>query len=170
MGGDFYFSKIETFDEDELLNQMANKKNERKKERRNRKLENLGIFVGKSSFKTLKKAEKFNEYTSELEAKNPEVAFELNQRKAWQLASLKAQGVKVKADISKIRKSVQKSKKNKYKSSKKWTDRIEKTMENRDLKQKKRERNLRMRHDAKRAKKYKKLVKKGHILPELPKE
>ncbi|VDD84194.1 unnamed protein product [Mesocestoides corti] len=71
---------------------MANKKNERKKERRNRKLENLGIFVGKSSFKTLKKAEKFNEYTSELEAKNPEVAFELNQRKAWQLASLKAQG------------------------------------------------------------------------------
>ena len=56
------------------------------------------------------------------------------------------------------------------KSSKKWEERNQKIQEERDLKQRKRPRNLDRRRDAKREKKYKKLVKKGHILPQLPKE
>ncbi|KAL5966449.1 hypothetical protein TSMEX_005824, partial [Taenia solium] len=168
--GDYYFSKIEPFDRDELTSSASSRKKERREERRTKRLENLGIFVGKSSMKLLKKAKQFDEYASKLKLENQEKAMELNQRRAWQLAHLKAQGVKVKTDLLKIQKSASKARKLKQKSSNKWQERNQKIHEERDVKQRKRQRNLQRRRDVKTAKKYKRLVKKGHILPQLPKE
>ncbi|KAL5109172.1 hypothetical protein TcWFU_007160 [Taenia crassiceps] len=161
MGGDYYFSKIETFDRDELTNSAANRKRKRKEERRTKRLENLGIFVGKS-VKLLKKARQFDEYASKLKQENQEKAVELNQRRAWQLAHLKAQGVKVKSDLSMIRRSASKAMKLKQKSSNKWQERNRKVQEERDVKQRKRQRNLQRRRDAKAAKKYKRMCNENN--------
>ncbi len=65
---------------------------------------------------------------------------------------------------------MQKTKNMKKKSSQKWKARNDKVKAEQKTKQAKRQRNLQIRSDKKRAKKYKKLVKKGHILPQLPKE
>ena len=61
--------------------------------RHRKKLEGLGIFMGKSSERLLKKAEQFDEYVSKLKLEDPLKAAELNQRRAWQMARLKAQGI-----------------------------------------------------------------------------
>ncbi|KAM3175735.1 hypothetical protein ACTXT7_007940 [Hymenolepis weldensis] len=167
---DFYFSKIETYDKDEILNPFSTQETERKKRRRNKKLVNLGIFVGKTTPKVLDKAIDFETKVLKLKSENPDKAAELNLKKAWQLATLKAQGVKVKTEISKIKKTAKKVEKRKQQSAKRWEERQKLVKLEHALKQRKRQRNIDNRRDNKRSKKYKRLVKRGHILPELPKE
>ncbi len=53
----------------------------------------MGIFIGRDSVKTLKKAEEFEQKLAKLKSENPDMVTDLNQRKAWQLARLKAQGI-----------------------------------------------------------------------------
>ncbi|VUZ55093.1 unnamed protein product [Hymenolepis diminuta] len=167
---DFYFSKIETYDKDEILNPFSSQETERKERRRNKKLASLGIFVGKTTPKVLDKAMDFETKVSKLKSENPDKAAELNLKKAWQLATLKAQGVKVKTEISKIKKTAKKIEKRKQQSAKRWEERQKLVKLEHTLKQRKRQRNIDNRRDNKRSKKYKRLVKRGHILPELPKE
>uniref|UniRef100_A0A0X3Q5Y6 Surfeit locus protein 6 n=1 Tax=Schistocephalus solidus TaxID=70667 RepID=A0A0X3Q5Y6_SCHSO len=170
MCSDFYFSNIEVFDKDELLNQVVEQKERRKEIRRSRKLEKYGIFTGNDSVKTLQKARAFEQQLETIQKEDPEKAMSVNQRRSWLLARLKAQGVKVKTDISRLKKSARKSEALKRRSSKNWKQRIDQVVSSKDAKQKKRDRNLQNRRDSKRAKKYKKLVKKGHILPQLQQE
>ncbi|VDN31216.1 unnamed protein product, partial [Dibothriocephalus latus] len=164
---DIYFSNIEVIDKSELLNEIVNHKDRRKEIRRNRKLEKYGIYTGNDSVKTLKKAQDFEKQLETLQKEDPEKAMSLSQRRSWLLARLKAQGVKVKTDISRLKMSAKKSEAIKRRSSKSWKERADHVASNKDAKQKKRERNLQIRRDSKKAKKYKKLVKKGHILPQL---
>ncbi|VDM32587.1 unnamed protein product [Hydatigera taeniaeformis] len=158
-GSDYYFSKIETFDRDELANSVSSRKKRRKEERRTRRLENLGIFIGKSSGKMLAKARRYSEYVSKLKSED--------QEKSLDQAII---GIKVKTDLSKMQRSALRARKLKRKSSNRWKERNQKIQEERDVRQRKRQRNLQRRSDAKASKKYGRLVKKGHILPQLPKE
>ncbi|VDO08053.1 unnamed protein product [Rodentolepis nana] len=130
----------------------------------------MGIFVGKTTPKVLDKAIDFENKVSILKSEKPDKAAELNIKKAWQLAALKAQGVKVKTDISKIKKTTKKLEKKKQQSAKRWQERQKLVKLEHSLKQRKRQRNIDNRRVSKRSKKYKRLVKRGHILPELPKE
>nr|CDS26509.1 Surfeit locus 6 [Hymenolepis microstoma] len=130
----------------------------------------MGIFVGKTTPKVLDKAIDFENKVSKLKSEKPDKAAELNLKKAWQLAALKAQGVKVKTDISKIKKTTKKLEKRKQQSAKRWQERQKLVKLEHSLKQRKRQRNIDNRRVSKRSKKYKRLVKRGHILPELPKD
>ncbi|BHF72829.1 hypothetical protein SprV_0401590000 [Sparganum proliferum] len=126
-----------------------------------------GVIV---NWRTLKKARAFEQQLETIQKEDPEKAVSVNQRRSWLLARLKAQGVKVKTDISRLKKSAQKSEALKRRSSKAWKKRTDHVISSKDAQQKRRDRNLQNRRDSKRTKKYKKLVKKGHILPQLPKE
>ncbi|CAH8869007.1 unnamed protein product [Trichobilharzia szidati] len=155
----YYFSKIELYDPNEIANYGIQKQFQRKKRRKLAKLEREGIFIGKDPINLLKKATKISESTSS----NSDITSNDLIRKKWRIASLKAQGVKVKDDISLLKKSAKKVQKLKRKSAKDWKQRTEATEQKMREKQMKRTANIQARRTKKLSKKIRKARDKGRI-------
>ncbi|KAK4474103.1 hypothetical protein MN116_003410 [Schistosoma mekongi] len=155
----YYFSKIQLYDPNEITSYGILKQIQRKKKRKLGKLEKQGIFVGKDPIKLLKKANKNSESTSS----NPGVTSSETIRKKWKIASLRAQGVKVKDDISLLKKAADKLHKLKRKRAKSWKKRIEATEEKKSEKQIKRTANIHARRTTNLSKKLNKAREKGRI-------
>nr|CAH8830726.1 unnamed protein product [Trichobilharzia regenti] len=155
----YYFSKIQLYDPNEITNYGIQKQFQRKKRRKLAKLEREGIFIGKDPINLLKKATKNSESTSS----NSDVTSNDFIRKKWRIASLKAQGVKVKDDISLLKKSAKKVQKLKRKSAKNWKKRTEATEQKMRDKQMKRTANIQARRTKKLSKKIRKARDRGRI-------
>ncbi|CAH8483864.1 unnamed protein product [Heterobilharzia americana] len=84
-------------------------------------------------------------------------------RRRWRIASLRAQGVKVKDDISLLKKSANKVHKLKVKSAKNWKKRIETNEQKKNERQAKRTANIQARRMKKLSKKVSKARDKGRI-------
>ncbi|XP_066966812.1 uncharacterized protein [Macrobrachium rosenbergii] len=92
-------------------------------------------------------------------------AAELKEIEAWSGALKRAEGAKVRDDIDLLQKSLKKKEHRKKLSKKRWEERsaaVEKKMMD---KQTKRKENLKARRDAKLEKKFKKLKRKGRVVP-----
>ncbi|GAV07206.1 hypothetical protein RvY_17076 [Ramazzottius varieornatus] len=87
------------------------------------------------------------------------------EKKAWQEALLKAQGVKLKNDPAKLKQAIKQQAKRKDKSKKQWDERKQNIQSEKKQRQDKRQKNLQARQDTKKNNKRKKLIKKGHIIP-----
>lgn len=90
---------------------------------------------------------------------------EVKSKKAWERATAKTLGHKVKDDLGLLSKKILQRKKQVAKSKKEWADRKQKIEHTKDAKQKKRTANLKERADKKKNKKMQKLAKKGRIIP-----
>ncbi|KAH8852063.1 Surfeit locus protein isoform 1 [Schistosoma japonicum] len=155
----YYFSKIQLYDPNEIINYGIQKQIQRKKKRKLEKLEKQGIFVGRDPIKLLKKANKNFESTFS----SAGVASSETIRKKWKIASLRAQGVKVKDDMSLLKKAADKVHKLKRKQAKNWKKRIEATEEKKSERQIKRTANIQARKTTKLSKKLNKAREKGRI-------
>ncbi|XP_055352132.1 surfeit locus protein 6-like [Paramacrobiotus metropolitanus] len=120
---------------------------------------------GKNLTHLLNKAEADQRKLQQAEAEDEEKGKELRQKKAWQEALLKAQGVKLKNDPDKLRKALKEQKKRKKRSERKWTERTGHVHKEQKERQDKRQKNLDKRKEAKQAKKRQKAIKKGHLIP-----
>lgn len=90
---------------------------------------------------------------------------ELKNQKAWERATKKTMGYKVKDDLGLLSKKIQKRKKQIVKSKQEWAQRKEKIEHTKVAKQKKRAENIKERVDKKKNKKKQKFAKKGRIVP-----
>ncbi|XP_055609952.1 surfeit locus protein 6 homolog [Uranotaenia lowii] len=90
---------------------------------------------------------------------------EIKSKNAWNRATAKTLGHKIRDDVNLLSKKIQKRKKQIKKSKDEWTQRKQKIEYKKDLKQKKRTENIKERADKKKNKKMQKLAKKGRIIP-----
>lgn len=90
---------------------------------------------------------------------------EFKNKKAWERATAKTMGQKVKDDLGLLSKKIHKRKKQIAKSKQEWAQRKEKLEHTKNAKQKKRAENIKERVDKKKNKKMEKLAKKGRIIP-----
>lgn len=90
---------------------------------------------------------------------------EVKNKKAWERATAKTMGHKVKDDLGLLSKRIHKRKKQIAKSKQEWAQRKEKIEHTKNAKQKKRTENIKERVDKKKNKKMQKLAKKGRIIP-----
>ncbi|KAL3314077.1 surfeit locus protein [Cichlidogyrus casuarinus] len=162
-----FFSKIKVGNEELNLTATSDRKFKRTKIQNRIKNEKLGIFSGRDAKKILTKAEKQEQEMKALVVEAPEMANELQERRKWKLACLKAQGIKVRDDIKLIRRSAKMQENKKKKSRKAWEKRISQQEKQKQERQTKRNEHIQARKDAKKKKRYRRLVKKGHIIPEL---
>uniref|UniRef100_A0A023ENQ0 Putative surfeit locus protein 6 n=1 Tax=Aedes albopictus TaxID=7160 RepID=A0A023ENQ0_AEDAL len=91
---------------------------------------------------------------------------EVKNKKAWERATAKTMGHKVKDDLGLLSKKIHKRKKQIAKSKQEWAQRKEKLEHTKNAKQKKRAENIKERVDKKKNKKMQKLAKKGRIIPD----
>ncbi|CAH8474813.1 unnamed protein product [Schistosoma rodhaini] len=155
----YYFSKIQLYDPNEIINYGIQKQIQRKKKRKLAKLEKQGIFIGRDPIKLLKKANK----SSKSETNNTDLTSVDIIRKKWKIASLRAQGVKVKDDMSLLKKAADKVHKLKRKRAKNWRKRVEANEEKKRERQVKRTTNIQARRTKRLSKKLNKARKKGRI-------
>ncbi|XP_065072507.1 surfeit locus protein 6 homolog [Ochlerotatus camptorhynchus] len=90
---------------------------------------------------------------------------EVKNKKAWERATAKTLGHKMKDDLGLLSKKIHQRKKQVAKSKKEWADRKQKLEHTKDSKQKKRMENIKERVDQKKNRKMQKLAKKGRIIP-----
>lgn len=90
---------------------------------------------------------------------------EVKNKKAWERATAKTMGHKVKDDLGLLSKKIHKRKKQIVKSKQEWAQRKEKLEHTKNAKLKKRAENIKERVDKKKNKKMQKLAKKGRIIP-----
>lgn len=112
----------------------------------------------------LKKVQAKKQKIAEVKKGNPEAAEELIKQDKWKAALERAEGKKVRDDPELLKKSIRKKKEKKKHSEKKWTERKDRTKQMKEERQKKRRTNLSGRKDARKAKKLKRLQKKGKLL------
>ncbi|CAH8459995.1 unnamed protein product [Schistosoma mattheei] len=155
----YYFSKIQLYDPNEIINYGIQKQIQKKNRRKLAKLEKQGIFVGRDPIKLLKKANK----SSKSETNNADLTSVDIIRKKWKIASLRAQGVKVKDDMSLLKRAADKVHKLKRKRAKNWKKRIEANEEKKRERQVKRTANIQARRTKKLSKKLNKAREKGRI-------
>ncbi|CAH8458940.1 unnamed protein product [Schistosoma bovis] len=155
----YYFSKIQLYDPNEIINYGIQKQIQKKNRRKLAKLEKQGIFVGRDPIKLLKKANK----SPKSETNNADLTSVDIIRKKWKIASLRAQGVKVKDDMSLLRRAADKVYKLKRKRAKNWKKRIEANEEKKRERQVKRTTNIQARRTRKLSKKLNKAREKGRI-------
>ncbi|CAH8456621.1 unnamed protein product [Schistosoma turkestanicum] len=155
----YYFSKIQLYDPNEIVNYGIQKQIQKKKKRKLAKLEKQGIFVGRDPVKLFKKANRKTESASN----HTDLTSVDIIRKKWKIASLRAQGVKVKDDISLLKKAACKVHKLKRKRAKNWEKRIEANEEKKRERQAKRTTNIQARRMKKLSKKLNKAREKGRV-------
>lgn len=126
---------------------------------------NAKQIAGKNLTHLLNKTEAEKRRLEQLAETDPQKAKSLVEKKAWQEAVLKAQGVKLKNDPTKLKHALKNQEKRKLKSKKAWDARKQSVGKQKREKQDKREKNLDSRKKAVMDKKRKKHVKKGHIIP-----
>ncbi|XP_055640532.1 surfeit locus protein 6 homolog isoform X2 [Toxorhynchites rutilus septentrionalis] len=85
--------------------------------------------------------------------------------KAWDRATSKTMGQKVRDDVGLLAKKIQKRKKQVAKSKQQWLERKQKVEHKKAARQKKRTENIKERADKKKNKKMQKLAKHGRIIP-----
>ncbi|XP_062555167.1 surfeit locus protein 6 homolog isoform X2 [Armigeres subalbatus] len=90
---------------------------------------------------------------------------EVKNKKAWDRATAKTMGHKIKDDLGLLSKKLHKRKQQIAKSKQEWAQRKEKIEHTKNAKQKKRTENIKERADKKKNKKMQKLAKKGRIIP-----
>ncbi|CAG0916005.1 unnamed protein product [Notodromas monacha] len=88
----------------------------------------------------------------------------LKEKKSWQNALAKAEGVKVKDDMKLVKKSLKRIEIKKKSSTKKWKERQGNLAEKQKQQQEKRKTNLKSRHQAKMKKKVKRSIRKGRVV------
>lgn len=120
---------------------------------------------GKNLTHLLNKAEADRRKMDDLEKTDESEAIAAKQKKSWQEALLKAQGVKLKNDPTKLKKALKEQKKKKERSKKKWEDREGHIKKEQKEKQEKRNKNIQNRQEKRKDKKRKKAIKKGHVIP-----
>ncbi|CAH8460012.1 unnamed protein product [Schistosoma mattheei] len=147
------------YDPNEIINYGIQKQIQKKNRRKLAKLEKQGIFVGRDPIKLLKKANK----SSKSETNNADLTSVDIIRKKWKIASLRAQGVKVKDDMSLLKRAADKVHKLKRKRAKNWKKRIEANEEKKRERQVKRTANIQARRTKKLSKKLNKAREKGRI-------
>ncbi|KAF2878103.1 surfeit locus protein 6-domain-containing protein [Massariosphaeria phaeospora] len=84
---------------------------------------------------------------------------DIEEKDLWLNAKKRAQGEKVLDDLTLLKKTVKRQEKTKSKSKEQWTDRITNVQKGKEMKQKKREGNLKKRREEKGSKKGKKVKK-----------
>ncbi|CAI2738736.1 unnamed protein product [Dicrocoelium dendriticum] len=155
---DYYFSRIQLFDETQIVTPSLKRKLDKKQSSKLQKLEKQGILVGKDSTRLLHKAKRMAILPTD---EVPDVCQEL--RKKWKIATLKAQGIKVKDDLSLLKRSSDKVRKMKQKRRQKWEERKRHVEEMKKERQAIRQSNIQGRKNEKLARKYQKAKKKGRI-------
>ncbi|KAF9922689.1 hypothetical protein FBU30_007203 [Linnemannia zychae] len=96
----------------------------------------------------LKMVEAHNEKLAALQAVDPEKANAMKEKDTWRKALQLAQGEKVKDDVKLLKKTIKREETFKKKSAKEWGERKSTVKKSKDLKQKKREENIKARIDA----------------------
>ncbi|KAK2723854.1 surfeit locus protein 6 homolog [Artemia franciscana] len=121
--------------------------------------------LSRDPFKALSKLEETKDRIKRLEEQGKlHIAESIVNRRAWQAALLKSEGLKVKDNIDLVRKSVKRKLNQKEKSRKNWQQRIKAQEHAKETKQKKRRENIKKKKDQKKQKQLKKLVKKGRYV------
>ena len=120
---------------------------------------------GKNYSQLLGKVQSQESKLAKLAEANPEKAEEKKSKSLWEGALAKAEGAKLKNDPVLLKKSIKKKEKRKQASAKKWEHRKEQLDERKKRKMESREQNLQSQQDKRKAKKFKKGVKRGHIIP-----
>ncbi|KAF6775009.1 hypothetical protein AHF37_05633 [Paragonimus kellicotti] len=155
---EYYFSRIQLFDESQIVTPSLKRKLDKKRRKKLEKLESQGILIGKNPAKLLHKAQKLAEFT---EKETGSVTEEI--RRKWKIAVLKAQGCKVKDDLNLLRKSANKMRKVKRKHFEKWQERNQLLEQTKRERQAKRQANIQERRNRKLTKKFQKAKNKGRI-------
>ncbi|KAF8563021.1 hypothetical protein P879_11428 [Paragonimus westermani] len=155
---EYYFSRIQLFDESQIVTPSLKRTLDRKRRKKLEKLERQGILIGKNPAKLLHKAQKLAQSD---EKETDSVAEEI--RRKWKIAILKAQGCKVKDDLNLLRKSANKIKKIKRKHFEKWQERNQLVEQTKQERQAKRQANIQERRNRKLTKKFQKAKSKGRI-------
>lgn len=112
--------------------------------------------------KVLKEKKELNELR---QSGNGEKFAEVKNKKAWERATAKTLGHKVRDDLGLLSKRIQKRKHQVNKSKQEWADRKQKLEYKKDTRQKQRTENIKQRADQKKNKKLLNLAKKGRIIP-----
>ncbi|XP_054769741.2 surfeit locus protein 6 homolog [Lytechinus pictus] len=112
----------------------------------------------------LKKAELKEKKMAEMKEKDPEKAQEVETEGKWKTVIDRAQGIKVKDDVELLKKSIKRKEQRKNASKKQWEARQTKLEEKMKQKETKKRTNIKAKTDARKAKKVKKLQKKGKLL------
>ncbi|XP_022085160.1 ribosomal RNA-processing protein 14-C-like [Acanthaster planci] len=153
-------SKV-SFSKFDFEESRESKKSKKKKTKRKAGEEKLS---GRDYEGLLKKVQAKKQKINEVKKSNPDAAEDMIKQDKWRAALDRAEGKKVRDDPELLKKSIRKKKEKKKHSEKKWTERKQKTKELMDERQKKRRTNLKGRRDARKAKKVKRLQKKGKLL------
>ncbi|KAG5447188.1 hypothetical protein CSKR_110974 [Clonorchis sinensis] len=155
---EYYFSKIQLFDEAQIVTPGLKRKLDRKAKKKLEKLGKQGIFLGRDPTKLLHKAERLQKVSE-----NATPTAEQEIRKKWKIAMLRAQGVKVKDDMTLLKKASDKVRKMKRKRFEKWQERHQQVAQMKQERQAKRQANIQARKEKRLTKKLRKARAKGRV-------
>jgi len=113
----------------------------------------------------LHKIKKVKDKVKSLQEKgDKEKAKSIEEKKAWEGALQRAEGLKVKDSVELLTKTIKRNDKKKQQSKKKWDERIASQEKRKDDQQKKRKDNIKNKKDQKKEKKMNRLAKRGKII------